>query len=147
MAKQQERAANAERSLLELRGRLAPRVLNAQQLTELTLVASNFSEQVLEVTRYTLSKEAQELSAQIESALAAGGWKVAVTGYMGGSEYKDGVILVVEKGQNSVAADTIKNVLNAMGIAVKFTASDGFRPTPIPPGTVLLFVGAKPDSP
>ena len=66
---------------------------------------------------------------------------------MGGSEYKDGVILVVEKGQNSVAADTIKNVLNAMGIAAKFTASDGFRPTPIPPGTVLLFVGAKPDSP
>src|ERR1035438_831222 len=105
MAKQQERAAKAEQNLLELRGRLAPRILGPQQLVELTLVASKFSGQIVEVTRYTLSKESQSLSEQLESALTAAGWKVSITGYMGGAEQTAGISFMVGSGQTNMAAD------------------------------------------
>ena len=134
---------NLEIDLARIRARMAPRALSKEQMDGLSTIARGFAGQVLEVTRYSLSREAQELSEQIETSLKRGGWQVRITGTMGGAEAQAGIYFLVEKNNQSKAADAVVRFLSDQGYAAAFSASDGFRPIPIPKGTVLLFVGPK----
>lgn len=121
-----------------------PRILDGDQLRQISEVARIFPGQKLLVTRYTLSKEAQNLSDQIELALRAGGWIIETFGHMSGAEQSAGIHLIIDEGEKSGAGAALATLLTKQGFYTTFSSQGGFIPERIPPGELMLFVGPKP---
>jgi hypothetical protein len=146
LAKAQERAALAEASVLELRQKMSPRHLSDAQEAHLIEKLKEFGGQSVAVVEYGLSREASDFSKEIEATLKQAGWTTKVTGIMSGVEQPAGVLILVAKYQPEVpAAGALANALQTIGVeGVRYSFDGGFRPDPIPKGSILLFVGPKP---
>ena len=143
-ALQQERAAKAEKELLEFREKMRYRVLTPQQRAKLTGALTPFEGQVVEVAEYKMNPEPAAFSAQIQSVLLLSGWDARVKGKIGGINLPPGIWILLEEGQKSAAADRLDEVLRNMGFPAEEVPRSRYRPTPLPSGAIGLFVGPKP---
>jgi hypothetical protein len=74
LAIQQERAANAERELLELQRKLADRTLSNEQVEAIARSLKPFSGQEYDVTAYWDSRESVGIANRISESLQKAGW-------------------------------------------------------------------------
>ena len=140
---QRERAANAERALIELQEKLKPRILTDEQRNSLIKDLTAFKGQRLEITEYKQSGEAWALSSQIQSALVLANWEVSITGETRGSVEQKGVLIMVDLGEKNVAAAALTAALRKVDITTAFLANDGAFPFKLGPGVIGMFVGPK----
>jgi hypothetical protein len=144
LAKQQERAANAEKELVALQQRIKPRHVTDEQarlLVEL-FKANPFGE--ISIACINGNKESCDLAAQLAASLTAGGWKVSgpsdvvLFGASGGPPV--GIFIKIRnKDKVPTRANVLAGALERIGLAVHGELNPG-----MPEDAVELFIGVKP---
>lgn len=140
-ASQRERAARAEKDLLELRQRLAGRRLSVEQKNKLTSLLKPFSGTSLSIHWVgSGGQEAVELVNEIQTAIIAAGIivpnrNILIDVYMRGIAIKFGA-------NRKVEAEVIASFLIEVGLSPKPVPAETL---PIPDDLVIM-VGSKPDS-
>lgn len=124
--------------------RLAPRVMTEEQSNQLTEALGKVPKQAIEISLYSLSREAQNFSGQISSAAEKAGFSTHVDGYLSNADPDPGVSVLVEDIKNiPEAASTIVTVLKHLG----FSSHIGYRSRIVPvaykAGQIGIFVGPK----
>lgn len=123
LAGQQERAVLAERSLFELKQKMADRVLTDIQLVDLSQKLKAFLRQEFQITPYWDSQESTGIADQIKRCLLSAGWKEvpveARTFLLPGTV---GIVVSLHSdaiGASHKAAGALVEVLKAAGLEAK----------------------------
>jgi len=144
LAKQQNRAAKAERDLLEVKESLKQRRFTKEQSDFLVTVAKRFPGQQISFAKYGLDFEAQAFSDRIDAVLRLAGWHTTNDATVSGVDMDKGIVFFVENGTRSDAVEAMVVALNGLGFQSSVGLRTRFDPTPLPPGCVGIFVGSKP---
>jgi hypothetical protein len=139
LATQQERAAKAEKDLLELQNRLKPRILTSEQSNALITLLSS-SKGTIEILCPPNNKEACDLAQAIASALKRTNWIVDRVVINPFGAFPSGLTLAV-RDKNSPGPDV--GILQQAFSSVGFPAEGEFR-SDLPQHKVILLVGPKP---
>lgn len=142
IAEQQERAANAERALLELQQRTRPRSLTqSERQALLAALESATSKGPVEVSSPTGDGEARNYARQLMEVLKEAGWPLANEEIF--AELVTGVgthVVVRNSAAPPASAAALRNSLSSAGIQYY----ESSQPENIPAGTVRLAVKSKP---
>jgi hypothetical protein len=138
LARQQERAARAERSLLELQEKLKPRVLSSAQRDQLVKLLAQAPKDPVEVFQVAGDREAFEFALQIVDALRAAGWDTVGRSDMLGISLRGSVIAMPDLKNPPPHTVPIQRAFTTAGIGLPGIAQD------MPEGTVRIIVGTKP---
>ena len=148
LAEQRERAANAERALLELRERTLPRRLSVAQREQVADMLKSHTQGAMTITVRT-GEEARNFGDDLALAIQAAGWAVSREGFevVSGQALPTGLQLLAPEDRDSVAtADVFRKALKAVGYDAK-TPEPGSVGTPGRQGqlkTIVLKVWGKP---
>ena len=151
LEQQRERAANAEKQLLELRERLAPRTLNTQQQANITQKAKAFTKHKINIITPADDVEIINVGNKIIDALQAAGWLVGFRTGVDTSRAVSGMIVEVDPNADRTvqeAANNLVTILAAENLKVGLvTAHDSFTGMstghPIADAKIRLFIGKK----
>lgn len=138
-AAQRERAARAERELLELKKRLAPRTLSDAQAAALVSALAGRPKGPVLIQHPSDDHEGSAFAHQIDDALKRAGWKSSVVLTIGGV-YGEGIELQqTETGPGIPHVQALYEALTTAGLTVG-TAHDA----KVPVGSARLIVAHKP---
>ena len=141
LAEQRERAANAERRLLELQQQIEPRRIADAERTRLIELLRDSPTAVVAVRYIGADPEAEAFARQIHEVLLAAGWSSRVRGsvlYTSGSP--TGVRLLVRSVSQPPASSTaLLEILADAGISVHRNQSSDINA-----GELEILVGTKP---
>jgi hypothetical protein len=150
LAQQQERAATAEKFLLELRERMKPRFLTAEQIAFMVEeFKANPNAGEVNVQFLSGDDESFDFAKQIAAALSAGGWRIlgptemgSSLAYLGGpAGPAKGLFIGIsdDPGFVPARARVLQRAFKGIGIAAPPLLGMGM------PGDVMnLYIGAKP---
>jgi len=141
-AKQKERAAIAERELLELQERIKPRTISMAQRTRLMDILRQAPKGPVSVTCVLGDGEGFALAREIEQVLTASGWRVegGVTQGVFGPRNPIGTALAIHDPKTPPThAAPLQHTFTSVGIPLLASAS-----AEVPEGTVRIMVGNKP---
>ncbi len=142
LAKQQERAATAERALLELQERVKPRHLSAEQRKKLIEVLTPAAKGPIKVSHLLLDEEGRSFATQIDEALIAAGWSSDGVGkdMIFGGATPVGVALNFHSAKSPPPHTAVLfDALSGAGLSPTLAENPH-----IPEGTVEILVGIKP---
>lgn len=115
IAKQQERAANAEKELLELQNRLARRVMTEEQSRRISESLQQFRGQTLSLAIAGQTEEINNFGNQLITALENGGLKVSASNAIISGMAASGITAAV--GENRLPLiNAIANALRSAGV-------------------------------
>jgi len=137
LAKQQERAAIAERALLELQEKNKPRQLSAEQQKQLVNDLRKFAGQRLDVFAHEQQPEVSNIGNLLNQLIWQAGWKVRAWDVTGGGAVS-GIEVRIHKDSDeavNVAAVELVKALQKVGL-VAVVASDKFSGD-TPPGFAI----------
>lgn len=141
ISEQQERAATAERQLIEVRNKLAPRVLAPEQQERITAAIAPHSGITFSVFTFPGDAEPAALARTLAAAIESAGWTIRpVSGGLLGSA--TGIVVGVRRGgtpKDFAARDALVAALNSEGLEARAAVSGQ-----IPDGEIKLQVARKP---
>ena len=127
--KQKEAAANAERSLLELQRRIAPRRITPEQKSRLVTLLKNGAKGDLYVQCASTAREATDFANEIRDILVAAGFETPGVGRIMSPDRVPGVAIVVHTAANAPAhAAAIQRAFFSVGIPLEGIESHIFGP-------------------
>jgi hypothetical protein len=144
LGKQQERAATAERTLLELQERIRPRSLTITQGDASIAALKKFANQKFVFTMYQDDKEVTDFAAQINAVLHSAGWKMEPTKGFLAFMLETNISIRIDpgaSGETKKAADAFILAFNEQGVPTTKQLAPG--PTG-EPDTIQVRVGKKP---
>lgn len=135
-ARQQERAAIAERELLEVRNTLADRTLTDEQSVRITEAVKPFTGVVFQLFTFRNDREPAALSRRIKMAVLNAGWAEHAdsTGWL--TSVATGIVIA----SNSAGTDRDRMAAEALATALK---SQGIEGNAVVAGGIRLGVGVK----
>lgn len=141
MSKQQERAANAERSLLELQERVKSRHLSPQQKEKIRAYLAKSPPETVDVWIFIGAEDGVRFGYDFVTTIESAGWKVGNQQLMPIGGETQGVALL-NKGPTGEpkSAQTLRKALIESGIVV-----GGFMLPTLREGQVVLLISGKPN--
>lgn len=141
LARQREKAANAERALLELQERIKPRHLTAKQQSELhKLLSATDSKGAVEIRCSIGDPEAYDFALDIANVLNAAGWQAIINNRVIMIPTPVGLKMWAHSEQTApIHAVALLNILNSIGLRPQVELNPE-----LPEGQLVLIVGAKP---
>ncbi len=142
LAKQQEKTAMAERSLLQLQRRIEPRRISADEKTRLVETLSRGPKGKVSINCVLGDGEGQAFANDIDGVLKASGWEstgVSQSAYSGGNPVGFGII--IRSAMNAPPyAIALQHAFFSVGIPLA-----GVENSQLPEGAVEIVVGNKPN--
>jgi hypothetical protein len=147
LAKQQERAANAEKTLLELQERVKIRHLSFEQRNKLVKVLKEAADEKqpkgpIRINRLMLDETAQAFATELRDAFSAGGWSSDDVGrdVIPSGPVPIGVVIIFHSSKSIPAhAGVIQHALKAAELKPTLAENPN-----IPEGLVEILIGIKP---
>jgi hypothetical protein len=134
----EQKRAEAERALLELKEQLKPRHLSDEQRTKLIDILSHGPTGTFELQFLANDPESQNFADQLSAALQQAGWTLHGMGANIGPSPGVGLQIIVQNPE-SPRAVFLQRALGAIGFPANGTIAPG-----LPADTVTLLVGVKP---
>lgn len=134
--KQKERAAVAEKELLELEERMKPRNLTSEQASQLISILKSTPKGKVNVSSVLGNSEASNYASQILRILTESGW--TVSSGIGLSTITGEGLFIITPNQNDANAVNLQNIFASVGITIKKQIDKSF-----PLDVVTFFVGDK----
>jgi len=124
------RAALAERQLLDVKNKLADRVLTREQLARITNTVRPFAGVVYQLSTFRGDRETAALSGQIENAIGPAGWALHADSQGGLLGTATGIVVIgnregTERDRN--AAEELAKALSAEGLEARSIVAGGIR--------------------
>jgi hypothetical protein len=142
LAKQQERAATAEHTLLQLKESLKNRTISPGQRAKLIQMLKGSVSGPVEILWMTSDSDSYPLGLQIKEILKAAGWPDAVDRMvLSGTAVGHGIIVHNLKTSPKHAA-LLQQAFNSVGFAL-----DSSEDPALPEGSVRIWIGHKPNTP
>ncbi|MDX2029227.1 MAG: hypothetical protein SF339_01060 [Blastocatellia bacterium] len=138
LAAQQERAAIAEKALLELQERIKPRTLTAEKRARILEILKPSPKGIVKIAFAANDNEALSLATQIAEVLVAAGWQASPGGPTIESTTPKGLGIFV-RNEQTPGAGALQHALAAVGFP-----AGGMTNPELPEGHIVLFVGQKP---
>ena len=142
LAKQQEKAATAERALLQLQRRMEPRKISADQRVRLMEILSGGPKGQVAIGCVLGDGEGQTFANDIEGVLKASGWEttgVSQGAYSGGNPIGFGIIV-----RSATSAPPFASALQRAFFSIGIPMAGAENPQ-LAEGTVQILVGNKPN--
>jgi hypothetical protein len=142
LAKQQEKTASAERSLLQLQRRMEPRRISADQRARLVEILSNGPKGKVSIHCVLGDGEGQAFANDIDAVLKASGWDnpgVTQGAYSGGNPVGFGILV-----RNAITAPPYATALQKAFFSVGIPMP-GVENSQLAEGIVEILVGNKPN--
>lgn len=140
-AKQKERAAIAERALLELQERIKPRRISMEQRTRLVEMLKQGPKGPVDIACVLGDGEGLALAGQIDEVLKTSGWLTSGVSqgvYAGGNPVGVGILVRDARTAPSYAA-VLQRAFGSVAIPL-----GGAEKADLPEGKVVILVGSKP---
>jgi F0F1-type ATP synthase membrane subunit b/b' len=137
--RQRERAANAERALLEVQERLRPRTLTSQQRDGLLEILKNGPKGKVELQVPINDFEADGFALILAEVLKEAGWQVGKDIIFVAINFKSEGLLVQARREVNLPAEALQKALESIGFPTAPQVN-----SELPEDKIILFVGSKP---
>jgi hypothetical protein len=139
LAKQRERAANAERSLLEVQERLKPRRLSATHHAELVHLLRQGAKGAFDIQYVASNPESQNFSEVLRKPIVEAGWVLRITRSTLDASPPTGLRIIVRDNNVPPRAVMLQKALRTIGFPAAIWISPNSEED-----FVMLYIGIKP---